>query len=252
MIKINKIHQPLLKTMFCAFIGLAGVGCASKPALKEVPRNHFYHAPAQAYNLLLDNPAFYGKVTLADSCNVKGSSLQIRDEAKNYYKIDVINLLANTGFDISDDKEKSADSIAEYYRQLYGSSFLLPPTNAIKTINKSFLYIPLPLDNKGKTLPDGRVQALGGKVVGMLISRNKHALYNVQHVQNIYNEKQMVSRLLSVQNHMNIPGKFPVDLEKKRKKDEKLQIPADGFMHIDPKKASAEEVAKWQKMAKCT
>lgn len=258
----NWAKKSALLTVLCTGV-LAG--CASK-SIDKTPSQQIYHAPAQAYNLNLGNPAIYGMPQLKESCSEKGSTLEIKDKVGGYYKIDVINLLADTGLSLTQDKETAANAIAAYYRKLYGaSSKSTAPVQYIKYLDEHLFYIPLVLEQSDTEKK--------GKVVGLLASKQKDYLFVVQHVQNLYNKKQMLQSLLILQHNMRIPGKFAVAPKKSSflaklplvgtknkakettgedaKKGFMEQPETLGFISINPKTATAEQLADWRKKARC-
>lgn len=214
-------------------------GCTSP--LKQ--STQYYHAPAQAYNLFLGNTAIQGKPTLRQSCSENGSSLEIIDAHGDYFKVDVINLLANPSLTPSEDKLASAARIAEWYRKLYNAPFYNPPLGSVNARGSQQLYIPLPLDKPNPVAEEGRV-------VGMLVFKQGDFLYNIQHMQHHYNQAQMLSKLQTLYTSMDVPGVF----KKPKKRSQKIEEIEEhfGIINIDPNSASAEEIAQWREKAHCS
>lgn len=217
---------------------------ACSPPLAE-PSKHYYHAPARAYNLFLGNPALRGQPTLRESCSEHGSSVEIIDAAGDFFRIDTINLLSTPYLYDASDKAKSVQNIKAYYRKLYNAPFKDAPAFSVPVNQRKQLYISLPLDHPGPVADKGRV-------VGMLVTKVDSYLYNVQHVQKVYNREQMLQKLNAMQNALTIPGSFKrKDIKKLVDKDGKnIQLP-QGFVKIDPNSATPEEITTWRRDAKC-
>lgn len=219
-----------------------------------------YHAPAQAYNLNINNPAIFGSPMLKSSCSVAGSSLEIKDKIGQYYKIDVINLLANQNIDATQGKKQFLTSIFNYYNNLY--EFDAQSTPTMKALNATDSYMTIALNNKQSTnspnaSKDTKKQSDNKKtVLGLLVTQQDDFVFVIQHIQNSYDQKQMVTSLKTIHNNMRIPGSFALDNNERYKKtneksgflDEKELL---GFIKIDPNSASASDIEAWKKKAKC-
>lgn len=217
-------------------------GCASKNL--STSSTQYYHAPAQAYDLFLGNTAITGQPTLRESCSERGSSLEIVDASGDFFRVDVINLLSQPHL-VTANKEQSAKAIGDYFYQLYGAPFINAPRSAVPVNNRKQLYIPLPLDHPGPVADKGRV-------LGMLVSKYDNFLLSVQHVQQFYNQQQMLEKLTALQTAMSIPGRLINPTPKKlQDKDGKDSPEALGFMNIDPNSASPDDIANWRKEARC-
>lgn len=217
-------------------------GCASKDL--SATSTQYYHAPAQAYNLFLGNAAITGQPTLRESCSEHGSTLEIIDATGDVFRVDVINLKSIPSL-ISNNKYQSAQMIGEYFYQLYGAAFPDAPVFSVPVNDRKQLYISLPLDHPGPVADKGRV-------VGMLVSHYDDFLFSVQHVQKIYNQEQMLTKLKSMQTAMSIPGRFINPTPKKLQgSDGKSTIETLGFVNIDPTTATPEELISWRKKARC-
>ena len=210
--------------------------CSSNPSARS---NQVYHAPKQSFDLNLSSPAFAGESRLKHRCSVDAQTTEIIDELGNYYRIDVLDSAKIEGVQISDDKSRSADQIAEFYRTLYDSPFTMAPTYALTLKHDKQLYFPLPLDRPGPVAEDGRVMGI------LAFVRGDH-LYTLQHLQNGYSEKLMLTRLKALYNAMQIPGHFPTKADPSSDNQ-----PMIGLIDMDPQNATDGEIKAWSKTSRC-
>lgn len=92
----------MVKLIYCtALIGALGlVGCqsAQKNNPPERQAQKIYHAPAQIFDFDLSSSVLRGELQLKQSCNVTGTSLDIRDQKQQQVRIDTFNLNNNLLF----------------------------------------------------------------------------------------------------------------------------------------------------------
>lgn len=248
----------LLSSLLLSQFGL--VACSHKH-IDRTASYQTYHAPAQAYNLNVNNPAIFGSPMLKSSCSVAGSSLEIKDKIGQYYKIDVINLLANQNIDVKQNKKQFLTSILSYYNNLYKIDAQSTPT--MKALNTTDSYMTMTLNKQPANSPnaskDTKKQNNQKPVLGLLVTQQDDFVFVIQHIQNRYDQKQMVTSLKTIHNNMRIPGSFAFNSTERYKKstendkksgflDEKELL---GFIKIDPSSASASDIEAWKKKAKC-
>ena len=208
--------------------------CANNPSGQT---HAIYTAPAQAYNLNLGNPAIVGQPYLRTSCSTGGSTLEVIDAARNYYRIDYIDL-TQAPFTLSDTtSEDNALALAEYYRALYESPFMNPPLLVMPNTTDKTLFFPLPLDRPGPVARDGRV-------MGFAVNRIGNDLYVAQHLQSVYNQEQMATKLRTLLKAMQYPGVFSTgNIAENQTK---------GLIRFNPEAESDDALEAWAKEAKCS
>jgi len=72
-----------------ALLGCLLTGCASAPKSYS---SGFYDAPAQAYTLDMDSPAFREGVTLYEQCDSGGGTVNIWDGENRFFRIDYLKI----------------------------------------------------------------------------------------------------------------------------------------------------------------
>ena len=187
----------------------------------------------------MSSPAFAGGSQLKHRCSINAQTTEIIDGLGSYYRIDVLDSNKIDGMELGDDKSQSADQIAEYYRNLYDSPFEMAPTYALTLKNDQQLYIPLPLDRPGPVAEDGRV-------IGIMAFKRGDYLYTLQHLQNVYSVKLMLTRLKALYNAMQVPGHFPSKADPSSDNQ-----PMIGLINIDPLNATDAEIKQWSKTSRC-
>ena len=229
------------KALITKFLGICVIAatvsaCSSNPSARS---NQVYHAPKQSFDLNLSSPAFAGESKLKHRCSINAQTTEIIDDLGSYYRIDVLDSNKIEGIELGPDKSQSADQIAEFYRNLYDSPFEMAPTYALDVKNDQQLYFPLPLDRPGPVAKDGRV-------MGIMAFKRGDYLYTLQHLQNGYSEKLMLTRLKALYNAMQIPGHFPAKVDPSSENQ-----PMIGLIEIDPQNATDAEIKEWSKTSRC-
>ena len=233
----NFITKTLLgKGLSICLIAATVSACSSNPSARS---NQVYHAPKQSYDLNLSSPAFAGESQLKHRCSINAQTTEIIDDLGSYYRIDVLDSTQIEGIELGTDKSQSADQIAKFYQTLYDSPFELAPTYALTLKNEQQLYFPLPLDRPGPVAEDGRV-------MGIMAFKRGDYLYTLQHLQNGYSEKLMLTRLKALYNAMQIPGHFPSKADPSSDNQ-----PMIGLINIDPQNATDAEIKQWSKTSRC-
>ncbi|MEC7121129.1 MAG: hypothetical protein VXW65_14675, partial [Pseudomonadota bacterium] len=79
--------------------------------------------------------------------------------------------------------------------------------------------------------------------LGYLVSRRGNFAYVIQHLQTSYRAKEMQVLLATVAGEINIPSMPPPHVEREH---------SDLPLFVDLKNSTAEQLAEWKKVARCT
>ena len=125
----------MVKLIYCtALIGALGlVGCqsAQKNNPPERQAQKIYHAPAQIFDFDLSSSVLRGELQLKQSCNVTGTSLDIRDQKQQQVRIDTFNLSNTALFTATD--ANNLEQISDALLKHYAKQFSTVESTAIKT-----------------------------------------------------------------------------------------------------------------------
>lgn len=184
-------------------------GCAGKPIQQD---SGLYHAPARAYSLSLDSAAFRGKLTLTESCDNKGGTLNIWDSAHRFFRIDYLKIGLHPMADVpSFASERTIDEqvLSNYLRDVLPE---MPSIDDSQTMIQEFvdtgrgnaMFAVVSLKMKRSTLPEGVSNAR--YYYGFLVFTRGDMVYVLQHRADTYQPDNMKQLLSGLRQDMLVPG----------------------------------------------
>lgn len=110
-------------------LGLAACQSTPNPTQPQLQTQKIYHAPAQIFDFDLGNSALRGKLQLKQSCDVIGTSLDIRDQLSQQVRIDTFNLRNNPQLNLTAQSslKQIAEQLLSLYQQKYKANLLSAP-----------------------------------------------------------------------------------------------------------------------------
>ncbi|HEX4869958.1 MAG TPA: hypothetical protein VFV15_04445 [Moraxellaceae bacterium] len=192
-------------------------GCASAP---QAQSGGLYHAPARAYSLSLDSGAFRGAVTLTESCDKNGGTLNVWDTANRFFRIDYLKIGQHPMADVpSFASERTIDEqvLSNYLRDVLPD---MPNIEDAQPMIQEFvdtgrgnaMFAVVSLKMKRSALPEGITNPRF--YYGFLVFTRGDMVFVLQHRGDTYQPDNMKTVLSGLRQDMLVPGVLrPVNVE---------------------------------------
>lgn len=184
-------------------------GCASTP---KSYGSGFYDAPARAYTLDLDSPAFRDSVTLSEQCDAGGGTLNIWDVDSRFFRIDYLKINKSPLAQVpafASERDIADLVLAGYVDRVFPqskginrSAMLVKSFITTKKGNALFSVMSLSLNDS--VLPKGVLD--NSYYYAFLVFQKGDFAYIVQHRSDTYQPDRLKDLLVSVATNMKIPG----------------------------------------------
>lgn len=184
-------------------------GCASAP---QAQSGGLYHAPARAYSLSLDSGAFRGAVTLTESCDKNGGTLNVWDTANRFFRIDYLKIGQHPMADVpSFASERTIDEqvLSNYLRDVLPD---MPNIEDAQPMIQEFvdtgrgnaMFAVVSLKMKRSALPEGISNPRF--YYGFLVFTRGDMVFVLQHRGDTYQPDNMKTVLSGLRQDMLVPG----------------------------------------------
>lgn len=184
-------------------------GCASAP---QAQSGGLYHAPARAYSLSLDSGAFRGAVTLTESCDKNGGTLNVWDTANRFFRIDYLKIGQHPMADVpSFASERTIDEqvLSNYLRDVLPD---MPNIEDAQPMIQEFvdtgrgnaMFAVVSLKMKRSSLPEGITNPRF--YYGFLVFTRGDMVFVLQHRGDTYQPDNMKTVLSGLRQDMLVPG----------------------------------------------
>jgi hypothetical protein len=199
-----------------ALVSLLLSGCASAPKSYS---SGFYDAPALAYTLDMDSPAFREGVTLFEQCDNGGGTLNIWDGENRFFRIDYLKINKSPLAQVPAFATERTitdlvlagyiDRVLPKAKGVQRSEVLLK--EFVTTRGGNALFSILNMTVSDAVLPKGVSDT--SYYYGFLIFQRGDFSYIIQHRSDTYQPDRLKDLLVSLAGNMKIPGNPREDLE---------------------------------------